>query len=142
MDILKKKGTMEDNIQKTVDVWQKHMNPLRNLTSQDIEWMLSQSSRGNDVKLQMCFDLMERAAPIFGVCIKKRLAGLAARKWDVVPLAQDAASKSQAKHFKEVLEEADTHVVDGFSEAVEWLAMSAFRGRSAMKPFMQSDGTV
>lgn len=89
----------------------------------------------------MCYDLIERSAPIFTVCIKKRLAGLAARKWDVVADSDSPEAAAQAKQIKEILQESDTRVVDGLSEAIEWLAMSAFRGRSAVKPFMH-DGKL
>lgn len=133
----------EDNIVKVADVWQRNVNPLRNLTSQDIEHMLEQASRGNDVRLQMCFELLEKSAPIFGICIKKRLAGISSRKWDVVPIdTKSSAAFAQAQKAKEMLETADGKVIDNFSEAIEWLSMSAFRGRSAMKPFVHEDGTL
>ena len=52
-----------------MNAWELNMNTLRNLTANQIEWMLDLARHGNDVKLQTAFYQMERTMPIFSVCI-------------------------------------------------------------------------
>lgn len=62
----------EKEPEKLVDIWQKFINPLANLTQRQIEGMLNASRAGNDVMLQQCYTLIEQTMPIFGICIDKR----------------------------------------------------------------------
>lgn len=54
---------------KALNAWARTLNPLWRLTTNDIERLLDQAKRGNDVRLQTAFFQMERVTPIFGVCI-------------------------------------------------------------------------
>lgn len=62
--------------QHVVDIWTKWTNPLRNLNSYEIERLLDNARRGDDVKLQLAYYEIERSTPIFSVCISKRLSGM------------------------------------------------------------------
>ena len=72
--------------QKVVDIWTKWTNPLRNLNSYEIERLLDNARRGDDVKLQLAYYEIERSTPIFSVCISKRLAGMQTRQWAITKL--------------------------------------------------------
>lgn len=104
--------------------------------------MLENWHHGDDVRMQMVFSEIEVQSPIYQVCINKRTAGVVNRKWDVVPVDESPDAKRQAKLVKEAFEKADTRNEDGLTEALKWLVMSSFRGRSAVKPFFDENGDL
>ena len=81
---------------KDLNAWELSINPLRNLTSDQIEWMLDLARHGNDVRLQTAFYQMERTMPIFSVCIQKRTSGVLSRKWKITPIDDTKDALSQA----------------------------------------------
>lgn len=129
-------------IDKVANVFSKLFNPLRSLTKRQIERMVENWHHGDDVRMQMVFSEIEVQSPIYQVCINKRTAGVVNRKWDVVPIDESADAKKQAKLVKEVFEKSDTRNEDGLTEGLKWLVMSAFRGRSAIKPFFDEKGDL
>ena len=97
--------------------------------------MITDSHHGDDVKMQMIFSQIEIQSPIYQVCIKKRTAGVINRKWDILPFDESNEAKAQAEAVKKMFEKADMRNDDGLTGALKHLAMAAFRGRSAVKPF-------
>lgn len=85
-----------NKLSKALNAWELSMNPLRNLTSNQIEWMLDLARHGNDVRLQTAFYQMERTMPIFSICIQKRTSGVLSRKWKITPIDDTAEALSQA----------------------------------------------
>ena len=69
------------------------------------------------------------------MCIKKRTAGVINREWDILPVDDSSEAKAQADAVKKMFDKADMRNDDGLTEALKHLAMAAFRGRSAVKPF-------
>lgn len=61
--------TTTGKLSTAINAWEMNMNPLRSLTASQIEVLLEQSKRGNDVRLQTAFYQMERTMPIFSICI-------------------------------------------------------------------------
>lgn len=116
------------------------LNPLRGMTKPQIDNMLEASRKGNDARLQVAFELVEQNMPIFGICIQKRLAGVQARKWDIVPLDDSNEAKEQAEKVRKYFKRSDMKNIDGLSEAIRHLAMATFRGRGIVKPFVDEDG--
>ena len=129
-------------IDKVANVFSKLFNPLRSLTKRQIERMVENWHHGDDVRMQMVFSEIEVQSPIYQVCINKRTAGVVNRKWDVVPIDESADAKRQAKLVKAMFEKSDTRNEDGLTEGLKWLVMSAFRGRSAIKPFFDEKGDL
>ena len=82
---------------KALNAWEISMNPLRNITSDQIEWMLDLARHGNDVRLQTAFYQMERTMPIFSICIQKRISGVLTRRWKILPNddTQEAAAQAE-----------------------------------------------
>lgn len=119
--------------------WQLASNPLRLLTKQEIERMLDNARHGNDVRLQIAFTEVEKNTPVFQVCIQKRTAAILNRKWDIVP--QDGA-EDQARRVKKYFDEAVLSNIGGLTQALRHLALGAFRGRSAVKPYFTDDGRL
>lgn len=118
------------------------MNPLRGLTQSSINQMIEFTRRGNDVRLQLAYHKMEICTPIFGICLNKRLNGIATRKWDIVPLNATDEAKNQAEAVKKVFVESDMRNLDGLTEALRHLGLAAFRGRSTIKPFFDEDNKL
>lgn len=87
------------------------------------------------------FSQIETMSSIYQVCINKRTAGVINRKWDILPIVETPEAKAQAAKVKEMFLKADTRNEDGLTEALKWLVLAAFRGRSAVKPFIE-DGEL
>lgn len=129
-------------VSKISNAWSHMLNPLRNLTQTNIQQLIENIKRGNDVKLQVAFKEIEQNTPIFGICINKRLAGITSRKWDIVPLDDSVDAKAQAESVKKMFKKSDTRNLDGLTECLRHLGMAAFRGRSVVKPFINNDNEL
>ena len=130
------------NTGKTLHAWELCMNPLRGLTKPQIDSMLQQARCGNDARLQIAFQELERNMPIFGICIEKRLAGIVNRKWRVMATSDLPDAQRQASEIQRMLERCDTRNVDGLTEALRHLGLAAFRGRAGIKPFFTESGEL
>lgn len=129
-------------VQKVANVFSKMFNPLRMLTKPQIERMVNNWHHGDDVRMQMVFSQIEIQSPIYQVCINKRTAGVLNREWDILPVDETPAAKKQAEDVKAVFQKADSRNDDGLTEAIKHLVLSAFRGRSAVKPFFDENGDL
>lgn len=127
---------------KAANAWAHQLNPLRGLTQSSINQMINQIKRGNDVRLQVAFKDLESITPIFGVCINKRLAGILAREWDIVPTEETEEARTQAEEIKKIFLKSDTRNMDGLTEAIRHLGLAAFRGRACVKPFFVDDELI
>lgn len=86
--------TENTTIEKVSNIWARCSNPLRQLTTYDIERMLQNARYGDDIRLQVAFYEIERTSPIFSICISKRIAGVLNRQWKIV--ADDNSSEAAA----------------------------------------------
>ena len=86
--------SQEETPEKIASVWTTMVNPLRYLSTPEIEHLLEMARLGQDVKLQAIYALIEQQTPIFSVCMEKRCAGLSNRLWDVVPLGNSPEAKT------------------------------------------------
>lgn len=132
----------ENSIEKITSVWFKISNPLRYLSTPEIERLLEQSRQGQDVRLQAIYALIEQQTPIFSVCMEKRCAGLANRVWDIVPNDESSEAKVQAEKVKKVFERSDERSEDSLTDAFRTLQQGAFRGRAYVKPFFNNGELV
>lgn len=129
-------------VQKVANAWMHWTNPLRNLTSTEIERLLTAARLGDDIKLQLAYYEIERSTPIFSVCISKRLAGMQNRQWGIVALENSDAARAQRDAIQRIFDKSDTRNEDGLTEALRHLDMATFRGRAAVKPFFDQDGNL
>lgn len=125
-----------NSTKKILDVWQRFTNPLRSLTQPEIERMMENARFGNDARLQIAFDQIEKTFPILQICLKKRQSAVFSREWDITPIGTDAVAKTQAENLKKMLLECDQLNEDGLTAALNHLSLAVFRGRSAIKPFI------
>ena len=61
---------------------------------------------------------MEKSAPIFSICINKRIAGVLNRKWDIVPIDESEEAKNQADIVKKMFVKSDLKNEDGLMEVL------------------------
>lgn len=114
------------------------LNPLRNLTNPDIENLIQTSKFGNDIRLQMAYQEMEKVTPIFGICIERRISEILNRGWQVIPLDEDDNSletTNQIDRLTKLLKTSEYKTDGSLTNAIRHLALYAFRGRSCVKPF-------
>lgn len=78
-------NTEDKPVEKVANIWARCSNPLRQLTTYDIERMLQNARYGDDIRLQVAFYEIERTSPIFSICISKRIAGVLNRHWKIAP---------------------------------------------------------
>lgn len=127
---------------KIANAWATCSNPLAGLTRPAIEQLLETVRHGNDSRLQLAFEQMERITPIYGVVIQRRLAGVLNRNWQVDPINNSERAEEQAEAVWDMFREADTLNMDGFTDAIRHLCLATFRGRSAVKPFIDDEGRL
>lgn len=129
-------------VKRIADIWTRWTNPLRSLTTYEIERLLDNARLGDDLKLQLAYYEIERSTPIFSVCISKRLSGMQNRQWAITKLDDSAEAEAQRKAVQKLFDKADTRNEDGLTEAMRHLDMATFRGRAAVKPFFDKDGNL
>ena len=132
----------ENTAEKISSIWNKMTNPLRFLSTPEIERLLEMARQGQDVRLQAIYALIEQQTPIFSVCMEKRCAGLANRMWDVQPIENTPVAKEQAKKVAEIIKKSDELSENSFTDALRTLQQGAFRGRAYVKPFVKNGGLV
>lgn len=131
----------ENSPEKISIVWNKMTNPLRYLSTPEIERLLEMARQGQDVRLQAIYALIEQQTPIFSVCMEKRCAGLANRLWDITPIENTPNAKEQAKKVAQIFNESDELSENSLTDAFRTLQQGAFRGRAYVKPFID-DGRL
>ena len=120
------------------------LNPLRNLTNSDIENLIQTSKFGNDIRLQMAYQEMEKVTPIFGICIERRISEILNRGWQIIPLEENDNSletTNQIDRLTKLLKTSEYTTEGSLTNAIRHLALYAFRGRSCVKPFY-TDNTL
>ena len=127
---------------KLIDNWTRMVNPLRGLTKPQIDQMFDQIKYGNDVRLQLAFYEIERVMPIYGIVISKRLSGINNRQWSIERLDDSPESKNQQELVEKMFLQSDTRNTDGLTDCIRHLGLASFRGRSAVKPFINKDGQL
>lgn len=132
----------ESEVKKVVDIWSSYTNPLRSLTSVDIERLLDNARHGDDLRLQLAYYEIERSTPIFSVCISKRLSGMQNRQWAITTLENSEDAEAQKEQIEKMFKKCDTRNEDGLTEALRHLDMATFRGRAAVKPFFDEKGEL
>lgn len=130
-----------NNSTKILNYIARTINPLRNLTQQQINQMFESARHGNDVRMQLAFYEIERSMPIFGICLNKRLSAITTRAWDVLPDVDSDVATAQAETIKKIFRKSERRNKDGLTECLKHLGLASFRGRAAVKPFIE-DGNL
>ncbi len=132
----------DTTIKKVASIFARYSNPIRTLNTLEIDRMLQNARWGDDVKLQGAFFEIERSSPIFSICISKRQSGVLTRKWAIRPVDDSAEGKAQAERVQKMFDGCSSRNKDGIDAALEHLSLYAFRGRSAVKPYVDDNGNL
>jgi phage gp29-like protein len=116
--------------------WNLYTNPLRNLTRPQIDMMIDASKRGNDTRLQIAFEQMEKIMPIFSMVLNRRRAGVMNRKWEIRAVDDSEEALKQEAEIQKMFLESDMLNEDGLTAALRHLCLATFRGRAIVKPFI------
>lgn len=112
------------------------MNPLYGMTADRAQMIFNQARSGNYAQLQFLYNEIERTDPTLLVCVSRRAAALSELDWKVV--RSDERLNRNADHGLvnaqiQFLEEKMAKI-ENLPEAVEHLALAAFRGFSHVTP--------
>lgn len=126
--------------------WLLASNPLRNLSRRDAENIADVARHGNEVRLQMVYEEIEKSFPILSMVVDRRSSALLERDWRIG--TQDARRSrgydeglavAQAEYLEGVFGEAQ---FNGLHDAIEHLSLAFFRGYSNVAYDMLDDGGV
>ena len=129
---------MQSNLFKKLSKLSLIANPLKDLTLPQIEQLFQQSKAGNDTRLQLAYDEMEKVCPIFNICKTRRISKIIERGWEILPLNDNPNSIQQAKSLQAMLSQSENNVYTSFTDAIMKLAEYSFKGRSIIKPFIHN----
>lgn len=117
------------------------MDPLYGMTADRAQQIFNQARSGNYAQLQFLYNEIERTDPTLLVCVSRRSAALSELDWKVVQSSERLNRNADQVLVKEQVEFLETAVarIENFPDAVEHLALSAFRGYSHVSPIYRDD---
>lgn len=120
------------------------INPLWNIDERRAQMIFDFARSGNYAWLQYIYNEIEERDPTLLVCVTRRTSALAELDWRVVRAnsklyrnADDGLVKEQIQSVEEAVAK-----VDNLPDALEHLALSAFRGYSMIAPIHDVTGDV
>jgi phage gp29-like protein len=118
------------------------INPLSNMNALRAQQIYDLARTGNFAQLQYLYNEIERCDPTFLVCVTRRCSALAELDWRVVRSDERLNRNADKGLIKEQMEFLETAVarIDNFPEAMDHLALSAFRGFSILNVWHKPDG--
>ena len=118
------------------------INPLWNMNALRAQQIYDLARTGNFAQLQYLYNEIERCDPTFLVCVTRRCSALAELDWRVVRSDERLNRNADKGLIKEQMDFLETAVarIDNFPEALDHLALSAFRGFSILNVWHKPDG--
>ena len=127
-----------------VGLMNENINPLWNIDERRAQQIFDFARSGNYAWLQYLYNEIEERDPTLLVCVTRRTSALAELDWRVVrantKLYRDA-DESMVKEQIQCVEEAVSKI-DNLPDALEHLALSAFRGYSMIAPIHDVNGDI
>lgn len=123
--------------------WRDSYNPLRGLTMQRAVYLMEAAQRGQMADLQWLYGSelgIEATDPDLMTIIERTLAGIADMDWQIITAdeEQKGFDKILAQEQRDYLE-ASYNNCDNLTDAIEFLALSRFRGFSHLSPWLKDD---
>lgn len=118
----------------SMSYWQETFDPLFNIDARKAQQIYDYARRGNFAQLQYLYNEIENCDPTFMTCVTRRCAAISELDWKVVQSDERLnrnADKVLVKEQIEFLESALARI-DNMPEALEHMALSAFRGFSVL----------
>ncbi len=120
------------------------VNPLWNIDERKAQLVYDWARSGNYAQIQYLYSEIEDRDPTLGVCVTRRTSAVAELDWRVVRSDQRRDRKADGALAKEQIECVETAIakIDNMPDALEHLALSAFRGFSAVAPVHGISGGI
>lgn len=119
-----------------------NINPLYGLTAGDAQSIFDFARSGNYARLQFIYNEIERTDPTLLVCVTRRKSALSELDWKVVRSDQRLHNPGITPEMEQKqIEFLETFIarIENLPEAIEHLALAAFRGYSHIVP-LWTDG--
>lgn len=122
-------------------IWESY-NPLFNLDLQKAQQIYDNARRGNYAHLQWLYNEIENCDPTFLTCVTRRCSALSELDWKVVRSDERLNRNTDKVLVDEQIACVETALakIDNIPEALEHLALSAFRGFSVLNTWFGVDG--
>ena len=127
-----------------VGLMNENINPLWNIDERRAQQIFDFARSGNYAWLQYLYNEIEERDPTLLVCVTRRTSALAELDWRVVRANTKLyrnADESMVKEQIQCVEEAVAKI-DNLPDALEHLALSAFRGYSMIAPIHDLSGDI
>ena len=120
------------------------INPLWNIDERKAQMIYDWARSGNFAQVQYLYNEIEEKDPTLGVCVTRRTSAVAELDWRVVRSDQRLNKNADQKLIDEQIECVETAIarIDNMPDALEHLALSAFRGFSAIAPVHEISGDL
>lgn len=120
------------------------INPLWNIDEKKAQVIFDVARSGNYAWLQYIYNEIEERDPTLLVCVTRRTSALAELDWRVVRSDQRLNRNVDEGLVKAQIEYVETEMakIDNLPDAIEHLALSAFRGFSMVAPVRDTTGSL
>lgn len=120
------------------------INPLWNISTKQAQMIFDLARSGNYAQLEYLYNEIEACSPVFSVCVTRRCAAVSELDWKVVRSDERKYRNADENLVKEQFECIETAIakIDNFPEALDHLALAAFRGFSIVNVWRDTDGNT
>lgn len=121
-----------------------NINPLWNIDERRAQQIYDFARSGNYAQLQYLYNEIEERDPTLLVCVTRRTSAVAELDWRVVRSNERLHRSADKNLVAEQIECIETAMarIDNMPDALEHLALSAFRGFAAVSPERNAQGEV
>lgn len=113
------------------------INPLWGLSIRESQMIYDTARNGNYARIQYIYSQIEKTDSVLLMCVDRRSSALLSLGWKIVP--NKGVNDEQAKEQTRIAE-MFLNGIDNFSEAIEHLGLSFFRGFAHCSPVLDAFG--
>lgn len=113
------------------------INPLWGLSIRESQMIYDTARNGNYARIQYIYSQIEKTDSVLLMCVDRRSSALLSLGWKIVP--NKGVNNEQAQEQTRIAE-LFLNRIDNFSEAIEHLGLSFFRGFSHCSPVLDGFG--
>lgn len=120
------------------------VNPLWNINERQAQLIYDYARTGNYAQIQYLYNEIEERDPTLLVCVTRRTSAVAELDWRVVRSDERLNRNADKALIDEQIECVETAMakIDNMPDALEHLALSAFRGFSVVAPIHDVSGDI
>ena len=127
-----------------VGLLNENINPLWNIDERRAQQIYDFARSGNYAQIQYLYNEIEERDPTLLVCVTRRTSAVAELDWRVVRSNERLNRRADKNLVAEQIECVETAIarIDNMPDALEHLALSAFRGFAAVAPERNERGEI